>query len=94
MVLGNQPAEHRKPEVDTQGAWLRMGRAYGEVAMRAKTRPCPFCGGDAQKVKESSRWGWFVSCACAAVGPSADSREEAIEAWNRRVEPKQTRLEL
>lgn len=47
-----------------------------------------------QRVKESGRWGWFVSCACAAVGPSADSRDEAIRAWNRRVEPRQMRLEV
>lgn len=57
-------------------------------------RPFTFCGGKAQKVKSSGRWGWFVSCACAAVGPSASSREEAVEAWNRRVEPRQTRMEI
>lgn len=56
-------------------------------------KPCPFCGGIAQKVKSSGRWGWFVSCACAAVGPSSDSREDAIRAWNRRTEPLQGRLE-
>lgn len=57
-------------------------------------KPCPFCGGNMQKVKSSGRWGWFVSCACAAVGPSADSREGAIEAWNRRSEPRQMMLEV
>lgn len=46
--------------------------------------PCPFCGGTEQKVKSSGRWGWFVSCKCCAVGPSAGSRDEAIDAWNRR----------
>jgi len=55
---------------------------------------CPFCGGNAQKVKSSGRWGWFVSCSCGAVGPSAGSRDEAIELWNRRVESNQMRLEL
>ena len=60
----------------------------------AELRPCPFCGGSAQKVKSSGRWGWFVSCACAAVGPSAESKAEAIEAWNRRVEPRQIRMEI
>ena len=56
--------------------------------------PCPFCGGSQQRVKSSGRWGWFVSCTCAAVGPSAKSRDEAIIAWNCRMEPRQTRLEL
>lgn len=62
--------------------------------MSEELKPCPFCGGSTQKVKSSGRWGWFVSCACAAVGPSADSRDEAIRAWNRRVEPRQMRLEV
>lgn len=52
-------------------------------------KPCPFCGGNAQTVKSSGRWGWFVSCRCAAVGPSSQSREAAIEAWNDRKEPEQ-----
>jgi Lar family restriction alleviation protein len=57
-------------------------------------KSCPFCGGDNLKVKSSGRWGWFVSCECAAVGPSASSRESAIQKWNTRVEPMQGRLEL
>ena len=55
---------------------------------------CPFCGGSKQRVKSSGRWGWFVSCECAAVGPSAGSRDEAIRAWNTRVEPKKGRLDI
>lgn len=57
-------------------------------------KPCPFCGGNVQKVKSSGRWGWFVSCECAAVGPSADDKGRAIAAWNTRAEERQTRLEL
>lgn len=55
-------------------------------------RPCPFCGGSVQRVKNSGRWGWFVSCQCAAVGPSADTRELAIKRWNERREPRQMEL--
>ena len=47
--------------------------------------PCPFCGGRTQRVKSSGRWGWFVSCECAAVGPSADDKGGAIAAWNTRA---------
>lgn len=46
--------------------------------------PCPFCGGVNQTVKHSARWGWFVSCECAAVGPSAANRKQAVEKWNSR----------
>ena len=52
-------------------------------------RPCPFCGGGAQRVKSSGRWGWFVSCSCAAVGPSASTRQLAVRRWNERREPQQ-----
>jgi Lar family restriction alleviation protein len=55
-------------------------------------KSCPFCGSDALRVKSSGRWGWFVSCECAAVGPSAGDRDSAIQKWNTRVEPKQGRL--
>ena len=55
-------------------------------------KACPFCGIRAATVKHSSRWGWFVSCKCAAVGPSANSKESAIEKWNTRVEPEQPRI--
>lgn len=46
--------------------------------------PCPFCGSNCQTVKHSGRWGWFVSCECAAVGPSATSKQGAVELWNSR----------
>lgn len=55
-------------------------------------KPCPFCGGTTQRVKNSGRWGWFVSCSCAAVGPSAATKELAIERWNTRTEPMQQTL--
>lgn len=46
--------------------------------------PCPFCGSVKQTVKHSARWGWFVSCECAAVGPSAANRKQAVGKWNSR----------
>lgn len=58
----------------------------------SELKPCPFCGGSEQRVKSSGRWGWFVSCSCAAVGPSAGSRDEAIIAWNCRHKPRQATL--
>lgn len=57
-----------------------MSKAGGDVLA-----PCPFCAGRALRVKSSGRWGWFVSCSCAAVGPGAGSRDEAVERWNTRA---------
>ena len=54
---------------------------------------CPFCGRvGAQEVSHSPRWGYFVRCACHAVGPSSGSRQGAIDRWNERPEPVQGRL--
>ena len=61
--------------------------------MTSELKPCPFCGGREQRIKSSSRWGWFVSCSCGAVGPSSGSRDEATVAWNCRMEPSQTAIE-
>lgn len=56
--------------------------------------PCPFCGRETAKPKSSGRWGWFVGCTCHAVGPNAESKEDAIKAWNTRTEPLQGRLDI
>lgn len=60
--------------------------------MSDELKSCPFCGGTEQRIKSSGRWGWFVSCSCCAVGPSAKSRDDAVTAWNTRIEPTQERL--
>ena len=62
------------------------------MARKAVYESCPFCGMQDAQVKHSSRWGWFVSCSCTAVGPGRGSKEGAIEAWNSRPEPMQGRL--
>lgn len=62
--------------------------------------PCPFCGGNG-KLIESHRYDasvdstpphWKVSCECvgcngAAINIWRQSEEEALKAWNHRVEP-------
>lgn len=53
---------------------------------------CPFCGRRKAEVKHSQRWGYFVSCACTAVGPGRATRIGAIEAWNHRSNPEQESL--
>ena len=54
----------------------------------AELKPCPFCGGKA-RVTEFA--GWFYGMClcydeCRTCGPVKGTKEEAIEAWNRRAE--------
>ena len=56
--------------------------------MPEKLKPCPFCGGEA-KVKR------FFGCAYITVGCkecnvqiNRDTKKQAIDAWNKRVEVK------
>ena len=51
-------------------------------------RKCPFCGGEAtiyEDRHENIIYGYNVACdnCCATI--FADTEEEAIEAWNKRV---------
>lgn len=56
-------------------------------------KPCPFCGGENVTLKYSSKWGFFVSCKCTAVGPGAKTKEKAEQAWNtRKMEREQRTL--
>ena len=58
-------------------------------------RPCPFCGGKANLTKEDN-YGfvdneWYADCGnCGLLFGFAKqySKEEAIEAWNRRTKLK------
>lgn len=60
--------------------------------MENKLKPCPFCKNFQYfDIAEDSRYqgehnAWFVMCEdCFTRGPRAETREEAIEAWNRRA---------
>lgn len=59
-------------------------------------KPCPFCGGTAfaYEVKPHQHFlsefgeyggGGFVECTGCSCGVSEKTKEEAIEAWNRRA---------
>ena len=55
-----------------------------------KLKPCPFCGSDAV-INEKRYLKWIVECSnmsCPAsymLGANYDTKEEAIESWNRRT---------
>ena len=62
----------------------------------AELKPCPFCGGEADMTKRKTAIATFYRVFCAnydcKVKPSAPERwikDDAIEAWNRRYEPKE-----
>lgn len=49
-------------------------------------KPCPFCEGENLAILGPiPAFGYWVSCNnCRILGPSYDTQEEVIEAWNRR----------
>lgn len=55
-------------------------------------KPCPFCGGKAELVYGYCDYNvWQVACqtdGCHGMAGWADTRDEAAEDWNRRIEPK------
>lgn len=54
-------------------------------------KPCPFCGGKADVLivpsyLEGGKSGWLVKCLCGCCNQMPHmSKQEAMEAWNRRV---------
>lgn len=54
--------------------------------------PCPFCGGEAEVVRQNC--GWDVECDdCGIISP-AGSYEAAIKFWNSRVHPKDVQVAI
>jgi Lar family restriction alleviation protein len=52
----------------------------------AELKPCPFCGGEAGVMRYHHIKGAYCFCTvCKVRMPNAMTREEAIEAWNRRT---------
>ena len=55
--------------------------------MNSKLKPCPFCGGEPDLFEAPSVY--FVECSKCYYPTNYDTKEEAINAWNRRAyEPK------
>lgn len=61
----------------------------------AELKSCPFCGEKAVvEMDEGWYWEWNVYCSeCGIHFPNHfETKEEAIEAWNRRVDNEQVQL--
>lgn len=46
-------------------------------------KPCPFCGGPAMVTNPTMWQAWCTEC--HSIGEPRLTKEEAIEAWNRRT---------
>lgn len=54
-------------------------------------KPCPFCGGEADcnnnAVMQGGKLKWATEClGCGVITDCFDTKQEAIEAWNRRAD--------
>ena len=49
-------------------------------------KPCPFCGSDNTRAYSSTGICWVECLSCDAVGPTAKTEAEAIDAWNMSIE--------
>lgn len=50
-------------------------------------KPCPFCGSNYNHAVCVYGEEYYIEClACTTCGPSGETKEEAIEVWNRRAE--------
>jgi Lar family restriction alleviation protein len=64
--------------------------------MATELKPCPFCGGSAILVELPRSKKTFAKCKnnCCEQNIFCKTRDEAIEAWNRRSEPTRQELEF
>lgn len=61
-------------------------------AMDYELLPCPFCGRTDtlhfDRYQCDGEWWGYVECTeCVATGPVGKLKGEAIDAWNRRINP-------
>lgn len=53
--------------------------------MSDKLLPCLHCGHKKYRSYKNMEWKWVCKCdKCGAIGPPAETKAEAIGAWNRR----------
>ena len=63
--------------------------------MNYKLKPCPFCGGKAKFSEDKDYQIYSVNCTeCDAGTNSYGIKRDAIDAWNKRIEPTFTPDEL
>ena len=54
---------------------------------KIELKPCPFCGSKEVYLDKPDTHCFYVFCAnCGVNGTTANTRERAVKAWNRRAE--------
>jgi Lar family restriction alleviation protein len=60
---------------------------YPDPPAPGQYEPCPFCEGEFPIMLTRDHAGHVVICtSCSAMGPTRGTADEAIAAWNKRVE--------
>lgn len=74
--------------VDIRTAHRRPAHGgYPEPRCTRQLEPCPFCEGEFPVMPARDHTGHVVICtSCSAMGPTRRSQDEAIAAWNRRID--------
>lgn len=49
-------------------------------------KPCPFCGGEAELIDKYEGVFWIICKGCLCESGFVKTKEEAINAWNRRAD--------
>lgn len=52
--------------------------------MNEKLKPCPFCGSNSIRIWDGNHY-WCQCNVCLASTAAEDTREEAVELWNKRT---------
>ncbi len=81
---------NRATDKSTYDATSHYGNPMNDPTDRSSLKPCPFCGGKATAFQASGEadYAAMVGCGECDVGTTCfETREEAIEAWNRRPAP-------
>lgn len=76
----------------TDAMGMESQRDEGPLSGKSwEMKPCPFCSAPAKAIERSnpmSKWRWSVDCTsttCGMSGPVEDSKQRAVQAWNRRA---------
>ena len=57
------------------------------MASKIKLKPCPFCGGNAERIRYIFKKVFYVECTkCKCSTPVMTQIRDAVKLWNRRAQ--------
>ena len=63
-----------------------------EKPKKEEIKSCPFCGRELLSIEGWKGCVWVECINCHTEGPDEETKEEAIEAWNRRAESEELKF--